>query len=69
MPVVAPKRLVIRGKIRAQMQYQLLLGDRIVRAAELNTQLGIFAPFPNPGDQVQFQNCLDQFRAALLVKA
>jgi hypothetical protein len=69
MPVVAPKRNVLRGRIRAQVQYQLTLGRRLVKAYNTNPELLIFAPGTGVGSTLAFDQCLAQMEVALTTKA
>jgi hypothetical protein len=69
MPVVAAKRHVLRGRIRQQVQYQLLLGNRLVDAYLKNLDLLIFTPGTGSGSQPEFSACLAQMAIALSTRA
>lgn len=69
MPVIAPKRHVLRGRIRQQVQYQLLLGNRLVEAYLKNVDLSIFTPGSGAGSQPAFSECLAQMAVALSTRA
>jgi hypothetical protein len=65
MTVVARQRRVLRGKIRAQVQYQITLGRRIIRAYQENPNLLIFTGTTGPGSYTDFGLCLNQMTVAL----
>ncbi len=68
MPVVAVQRFVLRGKIRAQTQYAVLLGNRILKADNTNPGLGLFDVAPLPADRANFVALVAHWQAQLLVK-
>lgn len=68
MAVVKVQRYVLRGKIRAQVQYAVLLGNRIIKAANTNAGLDLFAPPPLPASQSNFVSLVAHWQAALLEK-
>lgn len=69
MPVMAVPRNVLRGRIRAQVQYQTVLGERLIRAYELNPDLLIFTGDTGAGSKADFAACLFQMSIALLTRS
>jgi hypothetical protein len=68
MPLVPVQRFVLRGKIRAQVQYAILLGNRILKADTTNPNLGLFDVSPLPADRANFTALIAHWQAALLMK-
>jgi hypothetical protein len=68
MPVVPVQRFVLRGKIRAQVQYAIVLGNRILKADTTNPGLGLFDAAPLPADRANFTALVAHWQAQLLVK-
>lgn len=69
MPVVPVVRHVLRGRIRAQAQYELVLGQRLVNAYHLNPELLLFTGLTGPGSSGEFLACLAQMKTALATRA
>jgi hypothetical protein len=68
MPVVSPKRHVLRGTIRAQTQYAVTLCNRLLRAYAKNHDLQLFIPgvgFPSPENMAQI---VAQWQSALSLR-
>jgi|HubBroStandDraft_6_1064221.scaffolds.fasta_scaffold382834_3 hypothetical protein len=68
MPVVKVERFVLRGKIRAQVQYAIVLGNRILKADTVNPSLGLFAAAPLPADRANFTALVAYWQGLLLQK-
>ena len=69
MPVVPVVRNVLRGRIRAQAQYQVILGDRLVAAYLKNPDLLLFNGASGPGSWADFNICLEHIAIALITRA
>lgn len=68
MPVIPVVRHILRGRIRAQVQYQLLLGERLATAYGLNRDLQIFTGLTGAGSLTDWNQCLTQMTTALTIR-
>jgi hypothetical protein len=68
MPVVAPKRHLIRGRIRAQTQYAIVLCNRLLKAYHQNPDLPLFTGTDGPGGTLNMSQAISQWEVGLLAK-
>jgi hypothetical protein len=69
MPVVAPTRYKLRGRIRAQVTYARQINQRLVNADIKNPALGIFNGVTGPGSRGDMIIQISQLENALLARS